>query len=196
MKKLNLKSKLVYGMVSGLAVLAVLVSTAAFMPTSSVAAAAGTPPAQAQRDQRLEKVYQREQQWLAIQTGHLQKANDVIGKVEQYITAQNAKGRDTASLTAALNIFKLQVAAAQSAHNTAASILGAHAGFDANGHVTDPDLARQTLIDTRQSLRSAHQTLKQAAHDLHAAIKEYREANGQAAQQPTAKPVPTAVPTN
>ena len=70
------------------------------------------------------------------------------------------------ALQAALSTFQTQIATAQSSHNTTASVLGNHAGFDANGKVTNPDQARQTLLDGRQSLRDAHGVIRQAVEKI------------------------------
>ena len=179
MKHSNIKTQLLR-ILSGMALIA-LMAGLALAPAGSAFADQATPPAkpdgQAARDARLEKVYQREQDWLNKQTDHLSKATDVVTKIQTFITNQNAKGKDTSALQAALTVFQQQLATAQSSHATAAGILGTHNGFDANGQVTDPALAHQTLVDARQSLRDAHSTLRQGVLDLHRVLKAYRDAN-------------------
>jgi len=178
MKHSNIKTKLL-SLLSGMALIA-LIAGLALAPTGSAYADSATPPAandKAARDARLEKVYQREQNWLNQQAGNLSKAAEAVTKVQTFIAGQNAKGKDTSALQAALTVFQQQLATAQSSHATAASVLGTHNGFDANGHMTDPVAAHQTLIDARQSLRDAHNTLRQGVLDLHRALKAYRAAN-------------------
>ncbi len=171
----------------------VLAGAIAAVPTTALAAPA-TPPAQGQlrqaRDARLEQAYRREQEWLNTQQTNLGRMTSVAGKVQQFITTQQGKGKDVTALQAALTTFNSQIASAQAAHTTAANVLSAHAGFDASGKVTDAAQARQTLLDARQSLRDAHNVMRQAVLDLHRAVRTWRQENGLKAAQPA--PTPTS----
>ncbi len=188
----NLKSKwqkIVAGLsVSGL----VLAGIIAAAPTHAAYAAPATPPAPAQTEQtrnaRLERVYQREQQWLNTQQDNLNKMNNIADKVLQFITTQQGKGKDVTALQAALTTFKSQIATAQASHAIAAGALNTHVGFDVNGKVTDAAQARQTLLDARQSLRDAHNVMRQAIYDLHRALRTWRQANGPKAAIATPTP--------
>jgi hypothetical protein len=145
-------------------------------PATPALAAAGTPQPKAAADgTQLKNAYEREQKALATQTGNLAKAGEGAAKVQTLIDAQKAQGVDTSAIEAALATAKFQVANAQSAHDTAASILSAHAGFDASGNVTDVAQARQTITSARQSLIDAHTILQQARQDLEAALKAFRQ---------------------
>jgi len=126
---------------------------------------------------RLKKDYQAEQNWLIQQQDNLNKTATVVTNVQNLIDKANGKGKNTTALVNALAIFQSQIATSQSSHNTAASILSTHSGFDANGNVIDRDAARLTVNSARQSLSDAHTLLWQAAHDLHQAVKEWRENN-------------------
>ena len=188
MKHFNIKSKFVR-LISGLSIVALAFTAFAAAPAGVAFADTPTPtpkPGQAARTARLEKEYQREQEWLTRQQANLTKANVLVTKVQNFINVQNAAGKDTTALQQALAVFQQQLITAQAAHHTAATILSNHAGFDANGKVTDAAQARQTLLDARQSLRDARRTLMQGTRDLHRAIKEYRAANK--------KSVPAATP--
>ena len=178
----NLKSNL-FKAIGSLSVAGMVLAGVVATPASTALAQPATPPAgQSQslqaRDERLERWYEREQAWLSLQQEYLNKMNEVASKVQQFITTQQSKGKDVSALQAALDTFKLQTATAQSAHNTAASVLGTHNGFGANGQVVDANQARLTLIDARQSLRDAHYMMLQAAHDLRAAFRAWRAGNG------------------
>ena len=188
----NWKSKLQRA-IAGLSISGVvLAGVIAAMPASAAYAAPGTPPAPGQpgaaRNERLEQAYQREQAWLSQQQDNLNKMNSIADRVQQFITTQQGKGKDVSALQAALATFKSQIATAQASHATAANVLSAHLGFDANGKVTDAAQARQTLLDARQSLRDAHNVMRQAVLDLHRAIRAWRQANGPKVQQPAATP--------
>jgi hypothetical protein len=125
----------------------------------------------------LKKDYQIEQNWLTKQQDNLNKTASVVTNVQNLIAKANGDGKDTTTLVNALATFQSQIATSQSSHNTAASILATHAGFDANGNIVDHDAARLTVNSARQSLSDAHNLLWQAANDLHRAIKEWRENN-------------------
>jgi hypothetical protein len=189
----NLKSKL-YGVIGSLSITGLLLAgVIAAAPTSTALAAPGTPPAKQGQsaqtaDARLEQAYQREQTWLNQQADNLTKMNDVADKVQQFITTQQGKGKDVTALQAALTTFKSQIATAQSTHKTAANVLSTHTGFDANGKVTDTVQARQTVLEARQALRAAHDVMQQAVTDLHRAVRDWRQANGEKAKKPAATP--------
>jgi hypothetical protein len=107
----------------------------------------------------------------------LNRAAELGDKVQARIDELKAQGRDTSALEAALASYRDEIAAAQASHSTAADILSAHAGFDADGHVTDPEQARHTVLDARQALQDARLTLRKAVLDLRIAIRDYRQAN-------------------
>ncbi len=180
MKTANVKSKL-YGIVGSLSIAGLVLVSVVAAPTGAALAQTATPPAKAgqqARDQRLERLYRREQDWLNLQQQNLAKTSQIVSKVQTYIANQQANGKDVSALQTALGIFQQQIATAQSSHTTAANVLGNHAGFDANGKVIDPIQARQTLLDGRQALRDAHLELRQAVLDLHRALRAWRQANG------------------
>ena len=178
MKPISLSSKIWFSLASGLAALALAVAGVLTAPAATAYADDPTPtprPGQQARDDRLKNWYQREQNWLNVQTRHLAKANEAAGKVQDWINDLKSEGKDTGALEAALATFQSQIATAQASHDTAASLLGAHAGFDDSGNVTDADQARQTLVTARQSLNDAHDILRQAREDLHKAVQDFRK---------------------
>ncbi len=157
----------------------VLVVTTAFIAPGPVSAATEaqasqpTPPA-AGSTPALTKAFQAEQAFLARQETNLGNTTNLVTKIQTLITNAQSKNVDASALEAALSAFQAQVSEARSAHDTAAGILSTHAGFNADGSVSDPTLARQTVQDARQALQSAATILKQAANDLHTAVKNWR----------------------
>jgi len=125
----------------------------------------------------LAKDYQREQKWLAVQTDHLARTTNSVTRVQDLITKAQGDGKDTTSLENALATYQSQVARAQGSHDTAATILSTHTGFDAAGAVTDQNAALITVRDAGQSLRDAQGVLFQASLDLRLAILEWRQNN-------------------
>jgi hypothetical protein len=160
---------------SALAVIMLALGSVWLAPATPALAAAGTPQPKVADGTQLKNAYEREQKALATQADNLAKAGESATKVQALIDAQKAKGVDTTAIEAALATAKSQAATAQSSHDTAATVLGTHAGFDASGNVTDVALARETLTSARQSLGDAHTVLQQARKDLQAALKEFRQ---------------------
>ena len=151
---------------------ALLAATAAAgLALSPVAAAGPTRPAPT-----LETVYQREQNWLVVQTTTLTDANTIAANIQNWINTLQGQGKDTTDLETALAAFNSQIATAQTNHDAAASTLASHAGFDANGQVTDRAQAASTLRQAYQSLQTAHLTLVSAVVDLRLAVRTWRNA--------------------
>jgi glycine/D-amino acid oxidase-like deaminating enzyme len=159
---------------AGLAALGLLFGLAA-----PAFAQTATPPApdQERRHQRLERLLQRELNWLEGQADHLARAGEAVARTEAFIDKAKAEGKDTGSLEAALRDFQARLTEAQAAHDEAQALLDARAGFDADGQVTDPQAARQTLADAGRALGQARFDLRQAEIDLRQAVREFRRAN-------------------
>ena len=175
MKRISLLSKFTTLVFSSLAVCALMLGSAWLAPAASAFAATATPPAaNADANQRLQKAFQAEQTWLSQQSDNLSKANDAVAKVQAWINTKKSQGLDTSAVEAALSTYQTQIATAQLSHDTAAGILGGHAGFDGSGNVTDASQARQTVTSARQSLSDAHGVLVQAGKDLRAAVNLFR----------------------
>ncbi|MBL8056831.1 MAG: hypothetical protein JNK29_09040 [Anaerolineales bacterium] len=168
---------------AGLAALSLLLGAAA----PAFAQTPAPPAGDARHAERLERLLERELNWLEGQTNHLAKAGEAVTRTQAFIDKAKAEGKDTSGLEAALAAFQTQLAEAQAAHAQAQALLDAKAGFDADGKVTDPAAARQTVAEAGQALRRAHFTLRQAEIDLRQAVREFRRANRPA---PPATPAP------
>ncbi len=175
MKQLNSGLKKLWGLIGGLAIGVMLTAGTLALPASPAYAAAPTP--QAERGLYLEYLLQRQQLWLTGQQNHLDQAREFVAITQPFIDELKAKGKDTSALETALANLNSQIQAAQVSHDTAKQILETKAGFDANGKVTDPEQARETLQSARQSMLEAHQTLKQAIQDFRQVAREFRQAN-------------------
>ena len=185
--------KATFTLLAGLAALSLFFSAAApaFAQTETPPAP-GTgprlPPAgpvdPARRTERLERLLQRELNWLEGQSQHLAKAGEAVTRTQEFIDQAKAEGKDTGGLETALAAFRAELAEAQAAHDQAQALLDARAGF---GKASDPQAARQTVAEAGQALRRAHFTLRQAETDLRQAVREFRRANRPA---PPATPAP------
>ncbi len=179
----TLSKKFTSALVTALAVLALVVTTLAFVPVSTVSAESGTTPtpnapkSNPQADQNLANQFKREQNFLTIQQTHMDKAKLAVPKLQDLINKAKEKGKDVSSLESALATFNTQMASAQAPHDKAAGILATHNGFDDNGKVIDRQAARQTVLNARQALLEAHLDIVQAVANLRLAIVNWRLAN-------------------
>lgn len=174
MKQLNTGIKTLLGLIGGLAIWAMVMLGGGAMPAPIAYAA--TPQPQ-NNHFWLEYGLKQEQLWLTGQQDRLDLTRQYTANVQSLLNELSAQGKDTSKIQAALNTFNSQLEAAQSAHDQAKQILDAKAGFDANGKVTDPEQALETLQSARKSLEEARQILQQAAQDFRQAIQEFRQAN-------------------
>jgi hypothetical protein len=165
---------------------------AAASPQTVTPPAAQTP--QPDSTARLEQRYQQEQTTFTAQGKRIDLTNTLIGRAQGIIDRFKVKGVDVTALQTALDNFKTSVASAGAIHAKAGDILSAHAGFDANGKVTDQTAARTTLQSAGESIQQARQTLNTAGSDLRQAIRTFRQQHKPAKPAPTA--APTAVPSN
>jgi hypothetical protein len=144
---------------------------------SSEAPAAGTetPPVDngARGHPILEKVYQKLVQIHEKQAGAFEKAATINDKVNTLIAKFQAKGVDTSALSIALSTFNGKVTEAKAAYDQADSILNSHAGFDANGKVTDVEQAKATLKSAGESMKLQHQIMKSAVTDLRSTVRDF-----------------------
>jgi hypothetical protein len=129
------------------------------------------------RHAALEKLFARQQEWLAGQQERLDKQEQINARVNEWIARARQHGLDPAPLEAALAQFNASIEEARSHHNTAREILAAHAGFDEHGKVGDGPAAWETVRSAGEALRSARRIMIEAARDLLAAMREFKQAN-------------------
>jgi len=128
-------------------------------------------------DALLEKIWAREQTLYQRQNDRLAKADEFFARVQSGIDKATAKGYDASGIQAALDALEAAVDAARPIHENAASIIAAHAGFDANGKVTDRAQAHETVKLLGHSLRDSHNTVADPFKALREAVKAFREAH-------------------
>ncbi len=136
-----------------------------------------------------EKLYERAQKNLDALKSSLSKANEVVTKAQSWIDEAKGKGIDTSTAEAALATYKAEIAKAQASYDSAKSILDTHAGFDANGKVTDREQALKTVKDFSEALREGRQTLAKATREFQKVVKEIRAENRNKVK-PTTTPTP------
>ncbi|MGB8213676.1 MAG: hypothetical protein WCE68_08985 [Anaerolineales bacterium] len=165
-----------------LAVLLLSMGLAAFPLTGAAAAGPTTPPNNTRletRWARQQATYQRQDKWLTV-------ASTVIARVQTMIDKANAKGWDTSAVQAALNALSAVIPAVQAAHAPGAAIITSHAGFDANGLVTDRGTAIATAKSLAQVLKNTRTAMNGTLKAVHAAVKAFREAHPRRTTTPAA----------
>jgi hypothetical protein len=125
----------------------------------------------------LSNMFKREQNWLNLQSSHLQKASEIAGTTQKLIDAAKTEGKDTSALESALTQFNASISSAQTDHNQAGDIINAANGFDGSGNVTDLNSAHQTVENARLSLRSAHNSIVQATRNLAQALRDWKNSH-------------------
>ena len=142
-------------------------------PVTTALAAPAAPPT----DALLSRRYKLDQAWLNGQATNLNKAADLVTAIQSLITEAQARSIDTTSLEAALAAYQSQLTTAGASHTSAANLLAAHAGFDANGKVTSRPAASQTVHSATQALKDAHGLLVSSTRSLLGAVIAFETTN-------------------
>jgi hypothetical protein len=129
---------------------------------------------------RLEKIWASEQRIYQHDGVRLANTSNFITWVQTQIDKANQKGWDIASTQAALNAISAVLPAVQAAHNPGTTIITSHAGFDANGDVTD----RTTAIVTAKALALVLKDTRTAKDGTGKALREAIRASLQTHPRP------------
>jgi hypothetical protein len=159
-----------------------------FPVQASAANVAATPTASAPatKNDRLERAWAREQQAYERVGQFFDRSDDRIAEAQQLIDKAKANGKDVTALQAALDAFAAAVKQARPVYEGGKGIVASHQGFDASGHVTDADKARQTVIEMGNKLKEVRQLIEPSARALREAVRAFRQAN-----HPTGTATPT-----
>ncbi len=168
-----------------LAALVMVIGLAAF-PIAGASPTGLNSQANVQPDNsRLERIWAHEQVIYLREGTGLANAGNFIARAQALIDKADQKGWDTSSVQAALNALSAVIPAVQAAHNPGAAILASHAGFNANGIVTDRITAIATAESLAQVLKGTRSAMNGTGMALLAAIRAFRDAH----PRPTAAPV-------
>jgi hypothetical protein len=153
-------------------------------PSESAAASPVTQAPQSPPDtvdvtdpSQLENAYQRELDMLKAQGDRLARMEERGVKLAEHIAKLKDEGKDVTVLVAALADYKSDISNARSQHEKAALILKTHAGFDANGKVTDIKQAAGTTKDAGKIMRGVHLDLRETSRDLFQAVRKFFREN-------------------
>jgi hypothetical protein len=148
-----------------------LVALFATFGSAAAAPRAGDPPPSARAG--LERAYKEEQQRLATMERRFQEAKTFADTVATMIAMLKEHGVDTTRLERALVLFRNRMADAHRQWEAARDTLAAHAGFDAEGHVTDVGKAGTTVAKSHACLLRAHAIGETALRELRAVVASY-----------------------
>jgi hypothetical protein len=85
-----------------------------------------------------------------------------------------------------LDAFEAATKNAHPIYESAKGIINSHQGFDADGKVTDPEKARETVKAMGEKLKAIKDAMNGTGKALREAIKAFREANPRPVKTPTA----------
>jgi hypothetical protein len=159
-----------------LAVMVAVVTLAAF-PVTSAFAQEETPPVREPSTERLEKawayqlkVYEKLIRVFEEGDAHMAKAQELIDKA-------TVNGKDASAVQAALNVFSAAVTKSTPIYTEIDALITSHAGFDANGKVTDAVQAKATVQAVRAKLQELKTSMDGTGKALREAVRAFREAN-------------------
>jgi len=178
--KILLRKTILLALVAALASLGV-----AGMPFVSVSAAGmndPTPPPRGElTNERLEKIWAHQMRVYE----KMGKSDEFVEKVQQLIDRAGQNGKDVSGVQAALDEFEAALKDAKPVYESANGIVNSHQGFDANGKVTDPEKAKETVRQMAEKLKEIKEAMGGTGKALRDALKAFREANPRPERTPT-----------
>ncbi|OQY88704.1 MAG: hypothetical protein B6D38_10070 [Anaerolineae bacterium UTCFX1] len=169
-----------------LAMIAALASLgAASQPLVSVLAAGlsdpSIPPHGELKDERLEKIWTHQLQLYE----KLGKIENLIGKTQKLIDHVSEHGKDVSVVQSALDAFADAVDDAKPIYERGQAIIDSHAGFNADGKVTDSEQAKETVRAMGERMKEIKKAMGGTGKALRDAIHVFREANPRPEKTPT-----------
>ena len=106
----------------------------------------------------------------------IDNADETADRLARRIETLTEAGEDPAELQAILDTFLANMDAVQAAYDDLGELFDEHAGFDAEGQVTDESLAVYTLRQIADGLLDLHQLGEDARFELRWDLMAYRYA--------------------
>jgi uncharacterized coiled-coil protein SlyX len=170
-------------------ILATLITMLAFtaLPLSSAFAQGENPPGNEISTEKLEKAWAHQLQVYAKLGKAFEDTDAKLARAQALIDKVTARGKDASAIQAALNAFAAALERSRSLYNDLAVLVNAHAGFDANGRLTDSTQAQATVQSMRLKLQALKDSMDGTGRALRDALKAFREANKPAEGTPASK---------
>ena len=160
-----------------LAVMTAALVFAAFPVTSAFAQGENPAPMGEVSNEKLEKAWARQLNIYERLGNGFDGLDAQIAKFQERIDKAAAKGKNVTALQSALDAFEAASKATLPIYDSIESIVNSHAGFDADGKVTDAEQAKSTVDEMRAKLKEVKSSLDGTGKALHEAFKAFREAN-------------------
>ena len=146
------------------------------------------PPAGREQvsNQRLERVWTRQLRVYERIGNGFERKDTFTERVQRLIDRASQNGKDISAVQAALDVFEAALKDAHPIYESTQRIVNSHQGFDANGQVTDPVQAQETVQAMHEKLTEIKDAMNGTGRALREAIRAFREANPPA-QQPSAR---------
>jgi hypothetical protein len=125
----------------------------------------------------LERVHNFQIRIIEILGNQLNNANKIESKAQLRIAELKQQGKDVSALEDALSKFYSFVATSKQAKDNASATLNLHQGFDTQGKITDPKLARDTNKSLEVSIRICRENFVQALKIIANGLKIYKQQN-------------------
>jgi hypothetical protein len=151
--------------------------TVAGLPLHRVAAAGpddpNHPPSGELTNERLERIWARQlrayEKW--------GKSEEFVEKAQALIDRASTNGRDVSAVQSALDAFENAIKDARPIYESANGIVNSHQGFDADGKVTDPEKAKETVHQLGEKMKEIRDAMGGTGQALRESIRAFREAN-------------------
>jgi len=163
-------------------VAALAVASLPFVSVAAQGANDPTPPTGEVSNEKLEQIWAR--QLKAYE--RMGRTDEFVAKVQQLLDRATANGKDVSAIQSALDAFVEATKDTKPIYESANGIINSHQGFDANGKVTDPAKAKETIKAMREKMQEIRTAMDGTGKALHEAIKAFREAN----PRPVKTPIP------
>ena len=150
---------------------------AAFPVTSAFAQGENPAPMGEVSNEKLEKAWARQLNIYERLGNGFDGLDAQIAKFQERIDKAASKGKNVTALQSALDAFEAASKTAQPIYDSIESIVNAHAGFDADGKVTDAEQAKSTLQEVGAKLKEVKSSMDGTGKALREAFKAFREAN-------------------
>ena len=125
----------------------------------------------------LEKTHNFQIKIIELLGNQLNKANKIESKAQFRITELKQQGKDVTALEDALNKFYSFIATAKQAKDNASATLILHKGYDIQGKITDPKLARETNKSVEERIRICRENVVQALKTIASGLKIFKQQN-------------------
>jgi hypothetical protein len=159
-----------------LVALAAALVFAAFSMTNAFAQGKNPPKGEVSNE-KLEQAWARQlKNYERIGKG-FEDTDAQIAKFQERLDKAAANGKDVTALQAAVDAFESTLESAKPTYNGINGIVNSHQGFDANGKVTDREMAKATVQEMRTKLQELKSAMGGTGKALREAMKAFREAN-------------------